>query len=101
MPHYFLAPAEPRARFPNFVFDEKDSDRVERLGSRSLAKRWKPIRATLAPPKKGGDLSVHGAPIVTPKAWSVLEPLLGAHVEALPLATDRGARLVLNVLLLA
>jgi hypothetical protein len=67
----------------------------------SLATSWKPLKMKVdVSTGKMGDFPGYpaGPPIFSEHAWQVLQPLLGASVEALPLEFKGGSFFAINVL---
>ncbi|MBV9848803.1 MAG: hypothetical protein JO250_03860 [Armatimonadetes bacterium] len=67
----------------------------------SLLNTWQPV--SLKADTRHGKLGDFpkaqvGPPVVSQRAWSVLRPLLGEDVEALPVVVPQGEYLALNIL---
>jgi hypothetical protein len=86
--------------YDNLLYDSPDCLEVSlQFDGRSLARSWTPLHLQVYPVGRSGDfpsLSSH-IPIFSKKAWSVLEPLIGTSVEALPLAGPAGLFIAVNV----
>jgi hypothetical protein len=91
-----------------YVPESDDYDCLDNRGDwgsfdlgRPLAATWKPVRVEMDDHAgRTADFpSLLGPiPVFSERAWEVLQPLLGASVEALPLNCDRGIFFVVNVL---
>lgn len=79
---------------------------LQRFKGASLREHWSPLAVKVLPPegrrgRRATDFPSLGAatPVLSERAWTILEPILGASVEALPLlCADTGPLFILNVL---
>lgn len=68
---------------------------------KSISSSWQPVLLevhTSRGPLSDFPVCPMGPPILSQKAWGVLQPLIGDAVEALPVATPLGTYFALNVL---
>jgi hypothetical protein len=77
-----------------------DWDIFAEFDGRRLADSWKPVACRIYRVGRSGDFPslLNHVPVFSERAWQALEPLLRGYVEALPLETEEGRFLAINVL---
>jgi hypothetical protein len=87
--------------YDSLLYDEQDDTvSIDRqFNGQPLARSWIPVRVKIYSVGQRGDFPELGShiPVFSERAWRILEPLIGASVEALPLACDEGTFLAINV----
>ena len=96
--YYFVDPD----RYDSFETDGRSETQINRVLGRRRGVPWTPPRVYRAHDTGTlGDFSTFAGthlPILSPRAWTALEPALGRHVEPLPLRCREGRYVAVNPL---
>jgi hypothetical protein len=80
--------------------DPKDWDKFDDFTGKRLAHMWVPVAVKIFKVKRAGDFPslINHVPVLSSRAWQVLQSLIGGSVEALPLEHPTGIFYAINVL---